>query len=85
MVNSQIFTVLSVLPLIRMFWKRLIARQLTAPVCLVRVYTNLPVLSCQILIGCDSFNSTYYDIRIRNDKSTKVILTAKNVLDGIGL
>ena len=68
-----------------MFWKRLIARQLTAPVCLVRVYTNLPVLSCQILIGCDSFSSTDYDMRIINEKSTRVVFTVKNVLDGIGL
>ncbi|CDN11828.1 3-oxoacyl-[acyl-carrier protein] reductase [Richelia intracellularis] len=37
------------------------------------------------LIGCDSFGSTEYDIRIINDKSTTVVLTAKNVLDGIGL
>ena len=35
--------------------------------------------------GCDSFGSTEYDIRIINDKSTTVVLTAKNVLDGIGL
>ncbi|CDN16341.1 hypothetical protein RintRC_3204 [Richelia intracellularis] len=28
---------------------------------------------------------TQYDIRIINDKSTRVVLTAKNVLDGIGL
>ncbi|NRB08604.1 MAG: hypothetical protein HRU34_16625 [Richelia sp.] len=36
-------------------------------------------------IGCDSFGSKEYDIRIINDKSTTVVLTAKNVLDGIGL
>ncbi|CDN10608.1 hypothetical protein RintRC_6336 [Richelia intracellularis] len=37
------------------------------------------------LIGSDSFGSTDYDIRIINDKSTRIVLTAKNVLDGIGL
>ncbi|CDN17191.1 Transposase, IS4 [Richelia intracellularis] len=35
--------------------------------------------------GCDSFGSTDYDIRIINYKSTRVVLTAKNVLDAIGL
>ncbi|CDN10087.1 Transposase, IS4 [Richelia intracellularis] len=35
--------------------------------------------------GCDSFPSTEYDIRIINDKSSRVVLIAKNVLDGIGL
>ncbi|CDN13699.1 3-oxoacyl-[acyl-carrier protein] reductase [Richelia intracellularis] len=35
--------------------------------------------------ACDSFGSTEYDIRIINHKSTTVVLTAKNVLDGIGL
>ena len=35
--------------------------------------------------GWDSFGSTEYDIRIINDKSTRVVLTAKNLLDGIGL
>ncbi|CDN16463.1 3-oxoacyl-[acyl-carrier protein] reductase [Richelia intracellularis] len=38
-----------------------------------------------ILFGCDSFGSTGCDIRIINHKSTTVVLTAKNVLDGIGL
>ncbi|CDN16875.1 3-oxoacyl-[acyl-carrier protein] reductase [Richelia intracellularis] len=38
-----------------------------------------------LLFGCDSFGSTEYDIRIINDKSTRVILTVKNVLDGIAL
>ncbi|CDN10130.1 Transposase, IS4 [Richelia intracellularis] len=37
------------------------------------------------LYGCDSFGSTEYYIRIINDKSTRVVLTAKNVLDEIGL
>ncbi|CDN14207.1 hypothetical protein RintRC_0354 [Richelia intracellularis] len=50
----------------------------------MRLYTNLPVLSCQILIGCDSFSSTDYDMRIINEKSTRVVFTVKNVLDGIG-
>ncbi|CDN13664.1 3-oxoacyl-[acyl-carrier protein] reductase [Richelia intracellularis] len=36
-------------------------------------------------IRCDSLGSTQYDIRIINDKSNKVVFTAKNVLDGIGL
>ncbi|CDN16983.1 Mobile element protein [Richelia intracellularis] len=35
--------------------------------------------------GCDSFGSTKCDIRRINDKSTRVVLTAKNILDGIGL
>ena len=35
--------------------------------------------------GCYSFGSTEYDIRIINDKSTRVVLTAKNLLDLIGL
>ncbi|CDN11313.1 3-oxoacyl-[acyl-carrier protein] reductase [Richelia intracellularis] len=35
--------------------------------------------------GRDSFGSREYDLRIINDKSTTVVLTAKNVLDGIGL
>ncbi|CDN15899.1 3-oxoacyl-[acyl-carrier protein] reductase [Richelia intracellularis] len=35
--------------------------------------------------GCDSFGSTKYDIRIINNKSTRVVLTGKNVLDGIDL
>ena len=37
------------------------------------------------VFGCDSFGSTEYDLRIINDKSTRVVFTAKNVLDGIGL
>ena len=37
------------------------------------------------LNGCDSFGRTEYDMRIINDNSTRVVLTAKNVLDGIGL
>ncbi|CDN10485.1 hypothetical protein RintRC_3910 [Richelia intracellularis] len=41
--------------------------------------------SKQKIKGSDSFGSTEYDIRIINDKSTRVVLTAKNVLDGIGL
>ncbi|CDN09878.1 hypothetical protein RintRC_0827 [Richelia intracellularis] len=36
-------------------------------------------------LGCDSFGTTDYDIRIINNKLTRVVLTAKNVLDGIGL
>ena len=39
----------------------------------------------QNIKGCDSFGSNEYDIRIINDKSTTVVLTAKNVLDEIGL
>ncbi|CDN16704.1 3-oxoacyl-[acyl-carrier protein] reductase [Richelia intracellularis] len=42
-------------------------------------------VASQKSIGCDSFGSTEYDIKIINDKSTTVVLTAKNVLDGIGL
>ncbi|CDN16005.1 3-oxoacyl-[acyl-carrier protein] reductase [Richelia intracellularis] len=45
-------------------------------------------MCCSLVLnwyGCDSFGSTDYDIRIINEKSTTVVLTAKNVLDGIGL
>ncbi|CDN10720.1 hypothetical protein RintRC_0684 [Richelia intracellularis] len=36
-------------------------------------------------LGGDSFGSTEYDIRRINNKSTRVVLIANNVLDGIGL
>ena len=53
--------------------------------CQAKKENQLLVPVWQILLGCDSFASTDYDIRIINDKSTTVVLTAKNVLDEIGL
>ncbi|CDN15058.1 hypothetical protein RintRC_5646 [Richelia intracellularis] len=57
--------------------------------CIAKTVNNnssiVPIFYVSICIGCDSFGSTEYDIRIINDKSTTVVLTAKNVLDGIGL
>ncbi|CDN15490.1 3-oxoacyl-[acyl-carrier protein] reductase [Richelia intracellularis] len=38
-----------------------------------------------IEFGCDSFGSREYDIRRINYKSTTVVFTANNLLDGIGL
>ncbi|CDN16666.1 hypothetical protein RintRC_6824 [Richelia intracellularis] len=49
------------------------------------VFTGIGFFALHKCGGCDSFGSTESDIRRINDKSTRVVLTAKNVLDGIGL